>query len=254
MSLSLQQIEQLFTVDTIMTPRENFIELSKDANHDKIIEHAKSLKVDTLPIVENGEITDVFSSGTIYPLTPKWLISRDTTIRKALQLLTLSGKPSLFVFYQQRIIGIVTPADFNRLAARTYFYNLLADLEMRLSEHIRAYFTQNGQGIEKYLTEQKLQDAKAELQKADLEIDIVHLLYLSDIAKIINGEKKLQQNLQLKSAFVKGLGGLTELRNAVMHSTKFILDDKKGIQKLHERVERLADLLTHLEQTSKIEG
>jgi hypothetical protein len=241
-------LEQVFTVETIMTPRNQLLAWDGSAALDTLWQQAANLKIDTIPVTDHGQIIGILRRGETEtsPLTPDWLISRDTSIPHLLEVFAAKKQPCLFVFHRQEIIGIVTPADFNKLPARTYFYNLLAELEMLIASRAREHFGQTQDVILTLLDRQgELEALKTHMAESDLEIDIIHTLNLSDMVNVICKVDTMRERLGFPSRkqVEKQLNGLVHLRNDIMHPVRLILDDYQGIDKLNERVQRALALL-----------
>ena len=113
--------------------------------------------------------------------------------------------------FQDTIVGLVVPPDLNKLAARTFLYNLLAQLEMEIAERIREYFEDDDEDLLDFLEahysigsddSKRIQDARTklrEMQQMDIEIASIHLLYLSDFAIVIREVDELRTILGFES-------------------------------------------------------
>jgi hypothetical protein len=245
---SWQLLSQVFTVETIMTARSQFITWDGIAPLDILWERATQLKVDTIPVEQNEYIVAVLSRGSALPvpLTPEWLVSRDTAIPDVVRVFAEKSKPCLFVFYRQEVIGIVTPADLNKLPARTYFYNLLAELEMLIADRIRHCY-RDEEMILSLLRSDRVDNAKRRMERHDLEIDIVNALELTDLLKLARNCPAILSALRIsKNRFDDIFNPFDEFRNRVMHPSNLILNDQKGIEKLNNRVQNALNMLNEL--------
>ncbi len=248
---SWRLLSQVFTVETIMTGRNLLLTWDGNAPLDILWEQATQLKVDTIPIEEHGQMVGILRRGhdTPAPLTPAWLVSRDTAIPDVVQAFAEKAQPCLFVFYRQEVIGIVTPADLNKLPARTYFYNLLAELEMTIAEIVRRQYDTEQDAILTLLDRQdEIDTIKAQMAASDLSIDIVHSLNLSDLVNLARKDETFRQSLGFPTPkqVEKHMNGLVYLRNDIMHPVRLILDDYTGIEKLNERIQRALEILNRL--------
>ena len=75
-----------------------------------------------------------------YSLTRPWVVSSDTTIPDLLGLFVETERPGFLVLHGQTVVGLVTPADFNKMPARIYFYNLIGKLEIELADLATGHF------------------------------------------------------------------------------------------------------------------
>ena len=248
---SWRLLSQVFTVETIMTGRDQFLTWDGNAPLATLWEEATQIQVDTIPIEHQGQIVSVLRRGqdTPVPLTPEWLVSRDTAIPDVVQLFAEKRTPCLFVFFRQEVIGIVTPADLNKLPARTYFYNLLAELEMTIAEIVRRQYGTKQDNILNLLGKQdELDEIKQKMAESDLSIDIVHWLDLSDLVNLACKNDILRKSLGFPSAKQVGkkMNGLVDMRHDIMHPVRLILDDYTGIERLNERIQRTLTILNRL--------
>lgn len=247
-----KQLERVFNVETIMTPRHNngWLVWQEDKSPQDQWDVAEQSGVDMLPVLDRDKIIGVrerVNKDQIIPFADDWLISRQISIRELVEMFAISKRAWLFVSDTKDVIGIVTPADLNKLPARTYFYSLLAELEMLIAQQVRNHFGQNHQAILTLLNNPKeLEDVEIKMRDSDMKIDIVHFLDLSDLVEIIKKEDAIRKDwneLGSRKMVEKKLGGLVALRHDVMHPVRFILDDYKGVGTLNERVKRTIELL-----------
>jgi len=242
-------LDQVFTVETIMTPHDDqLLVWSGSESIEAIWQKATQLRIDTVPVTENGAITAVLKQGSnqSLPLTPNWLISRDTSIPELLKLFVTNGQTCLFVFYKQEVIGLVTPSDLNKLPACTYFYNLLAELEILIASHAKQHLGQlDEDDLAQLEHKSESEELSKQLEKSNLGIDPIHTLSLSDLVNIISRSEALYRKLGFNSSsqVLKNLGGLVALRNQIMHPVRRVLDDSQDINKLNERIQRALHLI-----------
>lgn len=242
-------LEHGFTVETIMTPRAELLTWERCTDLASVLDSSGKLRYDVIPVCENGHITGVLCAAAKppEPVTSSWLVSRDTSISDLLDLFVQTQRPGLLVFHRQDVVGIVTPADMNKLPARFYFYGLLGDIEIALSDRVREVM-QDAMEIVGYLNasrQEEVQQRFAELQKSNLDTDLVQLLTLADLFGVIERHPVLRESLGYasKSQVEKMTSGLNELRNQTMHTNRLILkrlpDDVVQLRGRLERAEAL---------------
>ena len=157
----------------------------------------------------------------------------------------------------QDICGVITPADLNKLAARTYFYNLLAELEITLAGFIHKHkYTEDKIFALIGDDEKRQEQIQKKLDDASLELDIVHTLYLSEMVNLLqrDNDDTLRKKLGFSSKrqVKKRLNGLVDFRNAVMHPFTPILSKEIGVEKLHKRLNRTVKLLDRWNPTDQV--
>lgn len=253
--LMWELLQQVFTVETLMTPCGDLLSWEYGTDLSALRAKAKQQRFDLIPVTEGDRIVGLLcgEAEEPEPLTDQWLVSRDTGIHDLLNLFVESGRPGFLVFHRQDVVGLVTPADLNRLPARVYFYNLIGELELALAAYIRRHFAHDPDGILLALSEKRRKDVKEQergLVKGNVDIDVVEQLYLSDLIDIVEKTDSLRSGLGFPSrkAAHGALGGLNELRRQTMHLVTPVLkrvpDD---LTKLHRRVERAKEILHRLE-------
>jgi hypothetical protein len=245
--LRRNQLNQIFTVETIMTPQSKLLAWDSISPLEDVWQKADALKIDAIPVREEGVIQTILIRGadTPLPLSPDWLVTRDTPIAEVVCIFAEMKRDCLLVLGAQDVIGLVTPIDLNKLSARTYFYNLIADMEMQLARTIAQHFPHPRDILAFIHREDRREHIQRIIEDSELELEAIHTLYIREFSDIIQGEEKLRGQLGFKSKnqVEKYFGGIIDLRNAIMHPTRPILDNDHGIQQLHRRLERIAHLL-----------
>jgi hypothetical protein len=170
-----------------MTPREALLTCQKGSDFSTVCADAQRKGFDVVPVTENKRITGVLltKAASSEPLTHEWLVSNDTGIVDLLNLFVESDRPGFLVFRRQEGVGLVTPADLNKLPARVCFYNLVAELELAL-----VAFVSNMQQFHPALSEEislAVEDRKRLLKSGDADVEPAQLLCLSDFVNIIGG-------------------------------------------------------------------
>jgi len=244
----------IITVKSIMTPKEELITCSEDVPIDKLREEATQHHFDVIPLSQNGKIDQFYfvHRNSIMDITRDWLISLDTTIEDLIQLFVDTNKPAFFVIQKQEIVGIVTPADLNKIPSRMYFYNLVGELEVELVGILRDHFNMKEKLLLESLRESTREQIIREhnqLKAGNAEVDIFQLLYLSDIFRLINTNDDLREKLKIptRSQGEKLFQGIDRLRNQIMHPSRFLIQKiPDDLNKLNERVQRVRYVLNRI--------
>lgn len=256
--LTWELLERVFTAETVMTPRKEMLTWERGGDLSTLRSEAKQRRFDLIPVTEHSRIVDVLcvDAEAPEPIIDQWLVSRDTGIPDLLALFAQSGRPGFLVFHRQDVIGLVTPADLNKLPARVYFYNLIGELELALAGCIRNHFVGDPGGLIQTLGEkrqQNLDDQVGKLIEGHADVDPVQLLCLSDLVNIVAKREELRVELGFSSrrAAESVLNGLVCLRNDTMHPVRPLLERiPEDVQKLHARVEQARDVLRRLKPSS----
>ena len=172
------------------------------------------------------------------------VVSADTGLPDVLMF--LQDDPFLLVLEGRNVAAILTPADLGRPASRTYFYLLLAQLEIALAALIRQDYPIQQVALAELTETRRRQvlELLARLRKSDELIDEVAALSLSDLLRIAaaNPHYKASFTSAPRSWHQQTLE-LGRFRNDVMHPVRdFREASPVGMRRLLEQVRRLEHL------------
>lgn len=197
---------------------------------------------------EDGErIIGVFEKGFdgMQPLSDRWLITRDTGIPELLDLFVKTRQRAYLVYSRNEVVGIVTPADLNKLPARAYIYNLIGELEMGLAHLIKQECASDPEILFRSLSRDRsaeLEKFQADLEKGNAGVEIVEFLYLAELIGIL---QKLDLNSRQEAK--KIFSGVNELRIQTMHLVRPLLTKiPEDLDTLHGRLKRINEILERL--------
>jgi hypothetical protein len=232
-----------------------------EQSEDELIAYAHDKTYDTVPIRRNGRFEGLFHVETraVKPITHDLLITRDTPIHDGLDFLSNSQHPSLLVLYRQHIEGIVTPSDFNKVIARSYFYNLRAQLEMLLAERARAFYENEDDIValikpdDKTLAQfrREIRDRSSGTDRRKFNLDLVHSLMLSEMEALVFKDEtfRLSLHLSTRDEAERLFSNINkEFRRKVMHPTRPLLSDDEGIEQLSQQVQQVIQLVELLKK------
>ena len=248
-------LRQVFTVETIMTPRRDLLTGEQGTDLAAVRAEARRRQFDLLPLTQDGRIVEVLQveDGEREPLTDRWLVSRDTAIPDLLQILLESGRPGFLVFQRQDVVGLVTPADLNKLPVRVYLYFLIGEVELALTLQIRSHFAAAPEQALQMLSAKRrreLEEQIAGLTEQNIGVDPVQLLRLSDVINIAAKHEPLRSQLGFSSrrAVENALGGLNDLRNRTMHPVRPLLSQvPEDMERLQRYGQQAGEILRRLE-------
>lgn len=246
------QLDRAFTVCNIMTPRDRWITIHLKGNNDLNEAQLKNLEFDITPI-ERDDVIETFVQKDLpnqeQDISQEWLISSDTTIPNLLNIFIECNKKALFVLKNQDVIGLVSPADFNKIESRVYIYLLIGQLEIALSDFIFEKGNLNRDEILSSLSARRKDDIlikEEQLLISNLDSNILELLYLSDLLTLIQKNKQLYEQLNFPSRkqTEKAMSGINDLRNDTMHlNNPLIYRKEDGMEILAKRIRRIQDLM-----------
>jgi hypothetical protein len=255
----LEQVQDTLTVDAIMTGRKELVTLASSDDSSNVQEAVRELQINQVPIVERGAVVGILvvedhedrtlpDTEEFEPISPKWLVSADTSIRKLIDILDERQHPARFIFRENRVVGLVTYADLNKAIARTALYLLLSRLEIKLARVLRSH-DKSAQDYIQHLKEKRqkeLANLQDDMIEGDVAQDLIENLNLPDLFRVIRHEPDLLDELGFpeEDHFNGVKGGIRKLRNDVAHSVSLIIDDvEDGVRELNRRCRNVEDLL-----------
>jgi hypothetical protein len=179
------------------------------------------------------------------PLQPGNVVSADAPVGQLLDWIIEPGL--LFVLDGRRITGFVTVSDFNKQAARAYFYLLITSLETAMADLVRRRFGADQEAALGLLSHDA-RDAvsgRFEAARADnTEADVVAYLDFSHLLRVIGRDQQLRRALGVASrnGWDQSVGRLPDLRNLVMHPVRDLVTSKTRLIQLQD-LERFAHRL-----------
>jgi hypothetical protein len=243
-----EAIREAFTVEYLMTPRERLETASEcpapqdDPCYD-VIPRTVGERIVGLWVLREGKYVSE-------PLTEEWMLAHSTPIREVIRLFsTTDAKPAYLVVNGARVDGIISPADLNKVACRTYLFTLIGELEYWLGKLIRRHLSE-GEVITLLSSDRQaaLDDERQRMQGKGMDIGYIDILSLADIVNIVAKDETLRERLgyQSRKQVEKDLNGLVHLRNDVAHPVRKMsfLSCTDGILQKLERIETLLERIT----------
>ena len=180
------------------------------------------------------------------PLAPEHIVSGESSLGPTLRW--LADRRLLFVLDGNTITGLMTPADLNKQAGRTYFFLMVAELELALSELIRSSFPQQSDALEALGEARRngVRERFADDRLRDVEADLVACLTFADVCEIAehNAEMRSILGFDSKTRMAKQLEPIKRLRDDVMHPVRALLTPTRSIDVLAELDAVLRELVT----------
>jgi hypothetical protein len=252
------EIADSIQVRHLQVPIEEALVLRQDEPSLEAAGRLSERNFDRAPVVTDGRVIGVAERtqlqaaagsfvGEAYDrLDPSLLVSADAPVARLLGWLATSE--FLFVLDGHDITGFVTSGDLNKQPGRTYFFLLLADVEMRLADLVRRRYAASPAEPLALLVPARATIVRARhatAQQADREPDYVAYFNLADLLRVVKNDRTLLATMQMHSrATWKHLtGSFPELRNAVVHGVRDLVDEQRGPSELLRDVDRLHETL-----------
>jgi hypothetical protein len=242
-----------YTVAEILTPMDSLIVWTADpAEQQKALSYSD---ISYFPVKSGKQITGIVRRrGTKVdderPLTVDWLIGADTTILQLLDLFARDTHRIFLVLQASEIVGLVAPADLNKVPARASVYLLTAQFEVLLVELIREVLNDDEQALRDRLDEgrrKQLEKAYKSAQKGDVQLDFFRVLYFKDLLDLAKQDEAARAKLGFTcfEDAEKALD-LAFLRNSVSHLTGLMIKSRAELVKTNQDCETIISLSNRL--------
>lgn len=172
-------------------------------------------------VAQAGLIGHTQVEDCVAPLHDGSVISADVGLPDLLAFLQV--EPVLFVLEGRSISGLVTPADLGRPASRTYFYLLLAQLEIALADLVRLSYPDQDRALSHLTPDRRTKITKLaeHLRGGDELIDTVATLSLTDLIRIVGSDPAQRATYVADGWSWRRLtNDLGEFRDDVMHPVR----------------------------------
>lgn len=251
-----QALNKSFTVSEIMTKREQWELITLD---DESKTGENEFNFDVTPISRNGIVNSFIKKNepeNEQEITRDWIITSNTPVPDLIEVFVETKKPALFVILKQKLVGLVTPADINKIEARSFMYYVIGQLELKFVELIREIGQLTPDEILYNLSENRraeiLETAEKMLEKnVDVNPDFLELHQFSELIRIIEKKEKLFKALGFmsRSKAHDKLYGLVNLRNAVMHPSKpLIINKDSSLKDVNDRFMIIEELFYKIDE------
>lgn len=179
---------------------------------------------------------------TMTSLEDSAIVSIESPIAHVLQLLSKHGL--VFTVANRGISGFIVHSDLDRQPARTYFYLLVAGIEILLAGIVRLNYAPNA--ISKALTRGAAKEYNRALA-ANTETHPVEYLYLPKLVSLFIGSPAVAELKILNDASVRWLGSLNQFRRLVMHPACSIAASRSPAD-IAEFTQMAADIIGRLQR------
>lgn len=185
------------------------------------------LRFDQAPVISQDRIVgwvlasrlseDHAVNSVMTPLDNSAIISAESSIPSVLQLL---GRHN-FVFTADRdgLAGFIVPSDLDRHAVRSYFYLLIAGIEMLLSEIVKSAMPEEDIVA---TMRRSMRKRYEQAHQANSEAHPAEYLYIGQLVELFLATSYEQDSGLWDEPSVKRLVAVQKFRNSVMHPASSI--------------------------------
>ncbi|MBZ0292237.1 MAG: hypothetical protein K8L99_06680 [Anaerolineae bacterium] len=247
-----------YTVREIATPESAFDYWIQGCDETELLKQGEKEGYTYFPVKENGLFKGVMTINSlksgdrkIMPLTSDWLIAADTPILHLLELFAEDDMRNFFVLSSSKIMGMVSPADLNRIPSRASVYLLVAHYETLLTELIRQEIGETDEALNRYLSEKSIEKARNtrnQERSEDLELPLIRYIYLFDLVEIIKRHDDLWDRLGFIKRDHANVLKFNTIRNAVAHLNNLLINTKDDIKKINDDCDKIIEYSQKISQ------
>lgn len=247
-----------YTVREIATPESAFDYWMPGCDETELLKVAEDNGYTYFPVKEDGLFKGVMTINSlksgdrnIMPLTSDWLIAADTPILHLLELFAEDDTRNFFVLSSSKVMGMVSPADLNRIPARASVYLLVAHYETLVTELIRQEIGESDEALSQYLSEKSIEKARNtrnQERDEDLELPLIRYVNLFDLVEIIKTHDELRHRLAFESKNSVDTMKFNTVRNAVAHLNNLLINAKDDIKKINDDCDKIIEYSEKISQ------
>lgn len=217
----------------------------------QVLEQAQNAGITYLPMRQGRQIVglvqrDAMTIDKVIPITADWLIAADTPILHLIELFAQNPDRVFLVLQSSQIVGLVAPADLNKVPARASLYLLTAQFESELAQLVRRELCEDEAELAKLLSDRRIQmlhDEHDKTRKGNLELNLFYHLYLADLFTIISKHPRLRDLLGFRSRYhADSRLDFTDLRDRVSHLTGMLITSRSELEKINLACETMTQL------------
>lgn len=220
-----------FTVDLLY---ENILSVSKDVSSQEAIYLMTERDFDFIGVMDEsceniGYIAkfniEVTSPLPIQEFNQKLVLSTNTPLFSIFKIFL--NEPIIFV-KSEKVIGIISPADFNKPICRIYIFSIISLFEMHLNYWI-TYFYEDGSWSEMVtpLRLKKAEDLYKERKGKNEDLTLLECIQLADKKTILLKTNHFLKQFDFSKEKFRSLMKMVEpIRNEIAHSQNSITANK----------------------------
>lgn len=246
-----------YTVQDIATPLAQLTCWQAGEPREAVVAAANAHNLTYIPVLDAGGVCGVISRAELaagapaLPVTADWLLATDTRVLELIKLFAQQPQRIFLVLQASHIVGLVAPADLNKIPARASVYLLVAHFELELARLLRLAL--NGDGdFRPFFTGtrwQKLQADRVRQARGDVELDLLQMMELGDMVDIARKHAPVRALLGFSSnSQCRKAMDLQGIRNRISHPTRPLIERREDLAGLNDACERLTDLHRRIER------
>jgi len=232
----------------------------KEAEAEKAREIMRKERFDILPIESDFEVKEYFHTdlwGDFSSISRKQILDADvidcrTSLRDLIEGFVSQSRQFFFLGDdKEEVVGLVSIVHLNERKVKVYLFNLLSELEIRLSHFLSSRVSEKTLLEMKFETSDEQNDKGTSYEKIKehfksdvkngVDVPFTEYLYLSNFIRIIR-KQGLHKDLGYSGTkYDKKLDSLVDLRHKVAHPNRSIVKEPHSVEKLWRRIVRIEE-------------
>ena len=251
------RFEPGYTVLDIVTPLAQLTCWRENEPRDAVVAAAHANNLTYIPVLDENGVCGIISRAELdagaaaLPLTADWLLATDTRVLELIKLFAQQPQRIFLVLQSSNIVGLVAPADLNKIPARASVYLLIAHFELELARLLRRVLA-GDEDYRSFFTEtrwQRLQEDRIRQARGDVELDLLQMMELGDMVDIARKHVPVRELLGFTSnSQCRKAMDLQGIRNRISHPTRPLIERREDLAGLSDACERLTDLHIRIER------
>jgi len=236
----------------------------KEAEPEKAQEIMSKERFDILPIESDSGVKEyyrtnlwsVFSSISRKQILDTDVIHCQTSLRDLIERFASQPKEFFFLGDEEEIVGLVSIVHLNERQVKVYLFNLLSELEIRLSRFLSSkksdeelleieFETSDQQNDKMPSSYEKIKENYRSDVKNGVDVPFTEYVYLSNFIRIIR-KLGLHKDLGYSTTQYDKLGSLVDLRHKVAHPNRSIITEADSVGQLWKRIIRIEEAVDKL--------
>ncbi|MCE2489406.1 MAG: hypothetical protein J4G17_05460 [Anaerolineae bacterium] len=249
--------EPEYTVLDIATPLDQLTCWRAGEPREVVVDAAVAHNLTYIPVLDENGVEGIISRDNLaagaapLPLTADWLLATDTSILQLIRLFAQQPKRVFLVLQASAVVGLVAPADLNKIPARASVYLLVAHFELELARLLRLVLDGDADFLP-FITasrRKRLQADRGRQARGDVELELLQMMDLGDIIDIARKHEGVRNLLGFASnSQCRRAMDLQGIRNRISHPARPLIERWEDLAGLNDACERLADLHQRIEK------
>lgn len=247
--------------------RKRWMCVSEHVLHDEAYTKMRQTQFDVLPVDGDGRVRfyyrtktwNDFSSVERCDLNHHDVVHYRTSLREIIKGFATEKRPFYFLGNDNDVIGLISIANLNSRQVKTYLYSLISELELLLSAYLDRSVSDGDLYAHVFGNTSKpdsvnLKNTYDEGKRSGFDVRLVEYLYLTDLSGAVTHFGLHTPLGYSKTKFKDKLNSINDLRNAVSHPARSLVDSEEKVSTLWTRLDLIEEVIFKLKRLVNLGG